>query len=85
MARINHERNLWAAVLKQAVDDLFPYERHSKWRYHLNKSQLIKADAVWWFKKRGKKHIYSFESVCETLDIDPDRTRETIFKLADIY
>lgn len=70
------ERDLMVHVIEQAKNDL----------YGANNGRFVK-DALTWLTKRdsdpvkaGRGWMYSFESICEQLDLDADTIRRGILE-----
>lgn len=59
------ERDLWAAVLEQAIKDLNDITEHPR--------------AIAWFRSPGDD-VGSFTWICITLDMDPEKTRRAILQ-----
>ena len=57
---------LWKAVLARAIKDL------------LHKNALIRTSAINWFRQNKDTHIGCFVWVCQILDYDPNKLRETV-------
>lgn len=66
-------RNLWVAVLRQALDDA-TYEKPP----HTNVPLHVHHYAIDWFKS-DRDGVGSFLWVCTILDFDPDRIRRYLF------
>jgi hypothetical protein len=59
------EVRLCVAVLMSAIDDyLSPRASNKKNGRHQ------KEDAIEWFTKPARRHVFSFPAVCETLNLD---------------
>ena len=69
----NRKRSLLSAILEEAVQD---YRKYSRGRDLKSKSRFHEVDE--WFKRRDKKWIFSFESVCQLLDLDPEYIRRRL-------
>ena len=67
------EKTLLSAILEEAVQD---YRKYSRGRDLKSKSRFHEVDE--WFKRRDKKWIFSFESVCQLLDLDPEYIRRRL-------
>lgn len=67
----NPNRNLCAAVLMRAIEDLLP-----------NKSEKIQNNAKAFFlsRKLGKNKYLSFSDCCQSLDLNPDEIERAIAK-----
>lgn len=63
------ELDLMGAVLELAVEDLF----------HRKEKRII-GDARWFLTSRDETWLFSFISICDHLELDPDAIREGIFK-----
>lgn len=65
------ERDLFVAVLYDAIQVLIharPDGRGDEARRY--------REAVWWIESSGDDYLFSFDSVCEALGIDPSYLRE---------
>lgn len=62
------ERQLWCAVINQAVID---------YRCTLPKMALEQKQAESWFRNNGK----DFRTVCELAGLNPDKIREKVLKI----
>jgi len=78
VASLNPEKELLLHILEQAKDDL------AVKRPRTTKQKREKEEAYRWFKQRHSDWFFSFYSICEELDVDPDRMRRLIFKQLDI-
>jgi len=65
------ERNLWAGVLIQAIEDLL----HAPDQYH---PQYWVAQAYRWIISDDDSHMGTFCSVCKILGLDPDVVRTLV-------
>ncbi len=85
---VDLEEDLMVAVLEQAKDDLLHTKRGSPGkRGKLSPSVRLRMEAYDWFMVDAVDHNkrlwpFSFTSICEYLDIDPDRFRREVFKQA---
>lgn len=70
-------RQIWAAVLNQAVDDLSGAGTDRAGPCHKNARAIISTRARRWFAA-ANRGIGSFVWICHILDLDPDRTRNVI-------
>lgn len=70
------ERSLLWAVLERAMMDLSGrcLEGSQTWRY----SGMYVADAAQWFTSEDESE-WTFVWVCDHLQLDPERTRDTIY------
>jgi hypothetical protein len=64
------EVRLAAAVLEQAVDDPVRWRRRGKER--------CTADAPGWFARTDRAWPFSFENLCELLELDADAVRREV-------
>lgn len=64
---------LAAAVFGEAICDL---NRGPQPRW-----KLVYADARAWVERRGRRWLYSFESVCDVLKLDVEATREALLEM----
>jgi hypothetical protein len=71
------ERALMRAMLQDAVMCLFGEAAPTSER-----TQLV-ADARYWIRSCSREWIFSFESVCDGLGIDPDYARDRLLKMAE--
>jgi len=69
----NKERNLWASVMEQAINDYRNPKGPSK-----DKSR-IKRSAKAWLKSSNNTGIYTFLGVCSLLNFNPEAVREKLF------
>ena len=60
---MDENRDLWSAVLKQAIHDLGCADK------------MIKTSAITWFGNKTNEGIGSFLWLCAALDYDPDEVR----------
>lgn len=78
-------RQLWAAVLEQAVSDacvdLKPLPKTLMSRYEREARARIKDSAIWWVNSPATK-INSFIGICHNLGLDPQAVREKVLKKA---
>lgn len=65
-------RALWAAVMEQAIRDLYDVDRH-KWK-------TIRLSALYWIHNKGNARVNSFIGICRYLGMDPDKTRGKILQ-----
>jgi len=76
---------LWAAVLKKAIEDLHfdpPETRESLTNYQNNQVDwelYWKLQAQGWFKSRGKA-FNSFEGICLILGLDASAVRKKLYE-----
>jgi hypothetical protein len=70
------EFRLFFAILEDA---LRCYVRTRNCRSGVKRAEFV--DARMWFHERGTPHVFSFESVCEFLDINPDWLRARLESL----
>jgi hypothetical protein len=71
------ERALMQAILQDAILCLLGDAGPGKER------DRLAADARYWIELRSRAWIFSFESVCDALDIDPDYARTHLLRMAD--
>lgn len=71
------ERALMRAMLQDAVLCLIGEAAPAKERVRLA------ADARYWVESRSREWVFSFESVCEALEIDSDYARRELLRMAD--
>ena len=64
---VDNYRNLWVAVLGQAIKDL-------------SEKEAIRESAINWLRNKGITGVGSFLWICDTLHFDPDKIRAGIFK-----
>jgi len=69
------ERRLMIAVLEDAVN-CFMKQLHAT----DPKARQLFLDAEEWIAAEDRTWFFSFENVCETLDLDPEYLREGLFK-----
>jgi hypothetical protein len=72
-SRPNGVRDLMAAVLEDAIR-AYVTNLLGKTRAQRRRFQEVKA----WLETRGDKAPFSFETICETFDIDPDELRRRL-------
>jgi len=63
------ERNLWVAVLQQAIEDLACSNR-----------RIRQSAIAWFYATRKMRVINSFKGICEELGLSPDKTRRAIMR-----
>lgn len=73
-ARIEPVKRLMSAVLEDAVGC---FERNLRARSASRRRRFLEAEH-WLFKGSESTGLFSFESVCGVLDIDPDRLRRAL-------
>jgi len=71
---------LWSAVMSRAILDVRKKPRASMRPAQKNGAGYLKRTAETWLTAKQNKDAGSFLWVCESLEIDPDRTRKLIFK-----
>lgn len=71
------ERELWVAVLMQAVYDLFGFHAMAP----VPNRQLIRSDAETWLLSDAAA-LGSFRWICNSLDLDPATVRRRVFSLS---
>ena len=71
------ERALMRAMLQDAILCLIGEAAPAKDRVRLA------ADARYWIESQSTGWVFSFESVCDVLGIDPDYARRHLLRLAD--
>ena len=71
------ERRLMLAVLVDAINILQRWNPTSRAR----KSRIF-VDAAQWVLRRGTNYPFSFDNVCDALDIDPEMLRQRLRGLA---
>lgn len=69
------EQILWSEVLMRAIYDL----TRPKGKLKERERHIWTAED--WFKNRKRREMPSFIWVCDTLGIDPNRTREAVLTL----
>ena len=69
-------KRLWIAVVQQAIDDAMG--RASFVPGSPEESQSIQREALRWIFQDRSPAANSFHSICDILDIDPDRARERL-------
>lgn len=67
-ASLNPEKELMLHVLKEAKDNL------------TNKKRSVRENAYKWFLEKDTTWFFSFRSICEQMDVEPDSARRQIFK-----
>lgn len=67
------ERDLWAAVMCQAIDDMFYDGRAAD-------SVVARRNAVAWIKSPGR-NVGSFDWVCRVFDLNPTRARTKLLSI----
>ena len=66
-------RNLFAAVLEQALDDLERYrDSRDPWLHRLHR------DALAWVDCADRRHAFTFVNVCEALGYEPSAVRRRL-------
>ncbi len=73
--RHDGERRLMIAVLEDAVN-CFMKQLHAT----DPKARQLFLDAEAWIAESDRTWFFSFENVCDTLDLDPDYVREGLYK-----
>ena len=77
------EKSLLAAILEDAVQE---YLKYSRARDPKGESRFREVEE--WIRRRDNEWIFSFENVCEFLDLDPEyvrgRLREAHGKSAEV-
>jgi len=71
------ERRLMLAVLVDAINILQRWNR----RGSAHKRRTF-ADAAWWVLLQGTNYPFSFDNVCEALNINPEMLRQRLGQLA---
>ncbi len=69
------ETELMLAVLESAIEDLQRYASAKD-----QKGQLLYQNALEWILERDSDWFLSFDSICETLSISPDRLRRALLR-----
>jgi len=69
------EKNLLVAILTDAVHD---YRKYAKVRDREGRERFREAEE--WIMGGGNDWIFSFNNVCELLDLDPDYVRRGILE-----
>ncbi len=69
----NGENGLALAILQQAIDDLRNHRRASKPEF-----RRIYAKAYRWVTSEDRSWLYSFTSICELLDVEPEMMRSRL-------
>ena len=72
------ERNLWAAVISQAMEDYFTDPFSMKCRSKQKRSLRDKNEAKYWLLKSKRKDIGSFFWICAQLELDAELIRRQI-------
>lgn len=71
------EKLLLAAVVRRAAYDIALYRGHKKLKF-----RRLWIDAYhWMFNELSSRELFSFLSICEVLDQDPDTIRRKTLKL----
>lgn len=84
---VNPERGLCAAILKQAILDLFLQspdisKQVKRGKISLCEQKKIVRDAYeWLFLRHTNKEPFSFPWICDQIDLDCDALRGSLFKL----
>jgi len=68
-------KRMMIAMLEDAID---VYRKHASTRG--GKHERAFREAERWFELRDRSWLFSFESVCDTLNIDANRLREALAK-----
>src|SRR5215470_5916775 len=71
------EGRLMLAVLAQAIDDLWRERRYVRWRRRYRRATAI-LSARAWFEGGDSPWPFSFERVCESLDLDAAAVRRAV-------
>jgi len=71
------ERALMQAILQDAILCLLGDAGPGKER------ERLAADARYWIELRSRAWLFSFESVCDALSIDPDYARSRLLRMAE--
>jgi len=74
------ERALMAAVLEDAMR---VYHRHSARQFM--RTPRVLREVQRWFASRSKAELFSFERICEELDIDPTYIRQQLARIPQPY
>jgi len=69
-------RRLMIAVLVQAVYDLHRSRHLSSRCWFSGDAHLTRVE--WWFTSRDRRWAFSFENICQLLDLDIDTIRRTL-------
>lgn len=72
------EKSLLAAILEDAVEE---YRKYTVAQDPKSKSRFDEVEE--WFNHRSTEWIFSFENVCELLDLDPEYIRRRLHETAD--
>jgi hypothetical protein len=75
---VQGERLLMLAVLEDALDC---YRKCRRSRDHA--TRLLFDETRAWVESRDRDTLFSFESICEALDIDPDYLRRRLHETSD--
>ena len=67
---ISSTKELWSAVLLQAINDIRKPIKANRNR--------IRDDAIFWINNREDIGINSFCGICNTFKLDPDTVRDSI-------
>ena len=78
--RLDGERRLMIAVLADAVHC---FQQHS--RSTDPKRRQLFLDAEQWITTTDRARLFSFENLCEALDLDPDHVREGLLAWKDAH
>jgi hypothetical protein len=78
-ASLDGERRLMMAVLEDAVHCFRKHARTSDPR-----ARQLHADAEAWIRGTDRMWFFSFENVCDTLEIDPDWVREGLLGVREL-
>lgn len=69
------EKELMLAVLESAVEDFQKYASAKDRR-----GRLLYQEAEEWILERDSEWFLSFDSICETLSLSPDRLRRALLR-----
>ena len=75
MARLDPEKELMLAVLQDAVACFQKYVRAQD-----RKGKTRFREVEDWIMEKGSDEVFSFESICETLAIDPSYLRQGLLR-----
>jgi hypothetical protein len=72
--QLAREHLLMLAVLEDAV---LCYQRYARARGGAGRRLFVDAEA--WLSSRDRSELFSFEAICDALDLDPDYLRQGLF------
>lgn len=85
MNNLSHlpERDLWFAVIAQAIDDYLADPLQIKWKAKRREVVLNRDNAANWLFGSKMTSIGSFEWICNQLDLEPNCLRMSIKTLKE--